>query len=257
MILNMLYYRTRFHSYLTDERRSESVPNGVATCHSEVALNHLRMRYGSDTRRPFTMRPGNATLPAALRLHAEPAEVPPDDPLGRDANLARLEAVLVMADEPLSARRLAEAANIGNSDDARRLLQRLKAFLDEERSAFQVEEIAGGYQLLTRPAFHSWLMRLKRTGHELRLTAAAMETLAVIAYKQPVMRAEVEVIRGVACAELLRHLMEKGLVRITGRHDSLGRPQLYGTTKKFLQAFGLNSLKDLPEVESLRAGGGG
>jgi segregation and condensation protein B len=95
-------------------------------------------------------------------------------------------------------------------------------------------------------------VRLKRTGHELRLTAAAMETLAVIAYKQPVMRAEVESVRGVACAELIRQLMEKGLVRIAGRHDSLGRPQLYGTTKKFLQAFGLNSLKDLPEVDTLK-----
>jgi segregation and condensation protein B len=79
-----------------------------------------------------------------------------------------------------------------------------------------------------------------------------METLAVIAYKQPIMRADVEKIRGVACGEIVRHLMEKGLVRIAGRHDSLGRPQLYGTTKQFLQAFGLNTVKDLPEVESLR-----
>ena len=74
----------------------------------------------------------------------------------------------------------------------------------------------------------------------------------MIAYKQPIMRAEVEKIRGVACGEIVRQLMEKGLVRVAGRHDSLGRPQLYGTTKQFLQAFGLNTLKDLPEVESLR-----
>jgi segregation and condensation protein B len=84
------------------------------------------------------------------------------------------------------------------------------------------------------------------------LSPAALETLAVIAYKQPIMRAEVEKLRGVACAELIRMLMEKGLVRVAGRHDSLGRPQLYGTTKRFLQAFGLNTLKDLPEVEALR-----
>jgi segregation and condensation protein B len=93
---------------------------------------------------------------------------------------------------------------------------------------------------------------LKRTGHELRLTPASLETLAVIAYKQPIMRAEVEKVRGVACSEIIRQLMEKGLVRGAGRHDSLGRPQLYGTTKRFLQAFGLNTLKDLPEVEALR-----
>ncbi|MBY0460185.1 MAG: SMC-Scp complex subunit ScpB, partial [Gemmataceae bacterium] len=104
------------------------------------------------------------------------------------------------------------------------------------------------------PMYHIWLARLKRTGHELRLTPAALETLAVIAYKQPIMRAEVEQIRGVACSEVVRQLMEKGLVRVAGRHDSLGRPQLYGTTKKFLQAFGLNALDDLPEVEALRSG---
>src|SRR5207249_11850215 len=107
-------------------------------------------------------------------------------------------------------------------------------------------------QLLTRPEYHPWLTRLRRTGHELRLTPAAMETLAVVAYRQPVMRAEVEKVRGVSCGEVIRQLMEKGLVRVAGRPDSLGRPQLYGTTKKFLQAFGLNALADLPEVESLR-----
>jgi segregation and condensation protein B len=84
------------------------------------------------------------------------------------------------------------------------------------------------------------------------LSPAALETLAVIAYKQPIMRAEVEKVRGVACGEVVRQLMEKGLIRIAGRHDSLGRPQLYGTTKKFLQAFGLNAIRDLPEVEALR-----
>ena len=85
-----------------------------------------------------------------------------------------------------------------------------------------------------------------------KLSQAALETLAVIAYKQPIMRAEVEKVRGVACGEVVRQLMEKGLVRVAGRHDSLGRPQVYGTTKKFLQAFGLNAIKDLPEVEALR-----
>jgi segregation and condensation protein B len=128
---------------------------------------------------------------------------------------------------------------------------------EADGSAFQVEELAGGYQLLTRPAFHPWLLRLRRTGHELRLTPAGLETLAVIAYRQPITRAEIEVVRGVQCAELIRVLMEKGLVRVTGRHPSLGRPQLYGTTRRFLQAFGLGSLRDLPEVESMRVPGAG
>jgi segregation and condensation protein B len=212
----------------------------------------LRLRHGSAARRPHSARPGNALLPAALRGRGAIDEPPAIHTLGRDMILSRLEAVLMMADEPLAARRLAEAAGVG-TDEIRLNITRLIALLDDNESAFQIEEIAGGYQLLTRPIYHHWLVRLRRTGHELQLTAAALETLAVIAYKQPVMRAEVEAVRGVACAELIRHLMEKGLIRITGRHDSLGRPQLFGTTKKFLQSFGLNSLKDLPEVEALRS----
>ena len=211
-------------------------------------------RHGSATRRPFTVRPGNAALPLALRLRPDPTDAAPLHPHGRDARSARLEAVLMIADEPLTARRLADAAGLKDAAEARALLDRLKSAYDADGSSFQVEEIAGGFQLLTRAAYHPWLTRLKRTGHELRLTSAAMETLAVIAYKQPIMRAEVEKVRGVACGELVRQLMEKGLVRITGRHDSLGRPQLYGTTKKFLQSFGLNAIKDLPDVDALRVG---
>ena len=212
-----------------------------------------RTRHGSATRRPFGERPGNAGRPHALRFRTEPEAEAITDPLGREPDLARLEAVLMMADEPLAARRLADAVGV-DTPRVRVLIAKLKSLLDADASAFQVEEIAGGFQLLSRPVFHPWLTRLKRTGHELRLTPAAMETLAVIAYKQLVMRAEVEAVRGVACGELIRQLMEKGLVRIAGRHDSLGRPQLYGTTKKFLQSFGLNALKDLPEVEAVRSG---
>jgi segregation and condensation protein B len=209
-------------------------------------------RHGTATRRPYAVRPGNATLPIALRLRGEGVEAAPSAPHGRDPKLARIEAVLMLADEPLSLRRLADVAGLADSAEARRMIDQLCELLAADGAAFQIEEIAGGFQLFTRPEYHPWLTRLRRTGHELRLTPAALETLAVIAYKQPIMRAEVEKVRGVACGELIRHLMEKGLVRVAGRHDSLGRPQLYGTTRKFLQAFGLNSMKDLPDVESLR-----
>ena len=206
---------------------------------------------GPAARRPYSQRPGNVRPPAVLRYvsAAEPVAV---DPLARDGKLARLEAALVLADEPLTARRLAEVAALADAAEARKLVEKLRSLYDADGTAFQVEELAGGYQLLTRPAFHPWLLRLRRTGHDLRLTPAALETLAVIAYKQPITRAEVDAVRGVQCGEIVRMLMEKGLVRHAGRHDSLGRPQLYGTTKKFLQAFGLNALKDLPEVESLK-----
>ena len=219
-------------------------------------MDQRRARHGTATLRPYTVRRGNAPLPLALRLRsARLTESPEFDPLARDPKLARLEAALLLADEPIPARRIAEAAGLAEASEVRRLIERLKELYDAAGTAFQVEELAGGYQLLTRPRYHTWLARLKRTGHELRLSPAALETLAVIAYKQPITRAEVESIRGVACAEIVRMLMEKGLVRMAGRHDSLGRPQLFGTTKKFLQAFGLNTLKDLPEVEALRQPG--
>jgi segregation and condensation protein B len=197
--------------------------------------------------------PHNRRLPAVYRLLADlGAEVIAQGELGRDARLALVEAALFAADEPLNARRLAAVAGLADGNEARRLVRKLQAFYAKDGTAFQVEEIAGGFQLLSRPEYHPWLVRLRRTGNDLRLSPAARETLAIVAYRQPIMRADIELIRGVQCGELLRLLMEKGLVRIAGRHDSLGRPVLYGTPKKFLQVFGLRSLHDLPQVEQLR-----
>ena len=197
--------------------------------------------------------PQNRRLPVIYRvLVEEGGERPVQGELARDARLALVEAALFAADEPLSARRLASVAGLADGTEARRLVRKLQTLYDKDGTAFQVEEIAGGFQLLTRPEYHPWLLRLRRASNELRLSPAARETLAIIAYRQPIMRADIEAIRGVQCGELLRLLMEKGLVRISGRHDSLGRPVLYGTTKKFLQVFGLRSLQDLPQVEQLR-----
>jgi segregation and condensation protein B len=172
--------------------------------------------------------------------------------LVRDARLASLEAILLAADEPLNPRRLAVLTGLPDAAEARRLVRKLQALYQQDGTAFQIDELAGGFQLLTRPEFHPWLLRLRRTGHDLRLSAAARETLAIVAYRQPIMRADIEAIRGVQCGEMLRQLMEKGLVRIAGRHQSLGRPVLYGTTRKFLQLFGLNSVRELPSAEELR-----
>ena len=217
-----------------------------------MSVSSAATRHSTATARPYSARPGNVALPLALRQRGASVEATAFDPLARDAKLARLEAVLLLADEPLPARRLVDVAGLEDAAEARQLIDRLRDLYDADGTAFQIEELAGGYQLLSRPRYHPWLARLKRTGYELRLTPASLETLAVIAYKQPIMRAEVEKIRGVMCAEIIRMLMEKGLVRVAGRHDSLGRPQLYGTTKKFLQTFGLNTLRDLPEVEALK-----
>jgi segregation and condensation protein B len=207
---------------------------------------------GPACRRRTDRYPPNARLPLALRLLGErPADIAMDSN-ARDPRLARVEAALFLADEPLSARKVATAAALVDTIEARRLIAQLRELYDEDASAFQVEEIAGGYQILTRPAYRPWLQRAQRTTGDVRLTPAAMETLAVVVYRQPIPRADVEAIRGVACGELLTHLMEKGMVKIVGRQESLGRPVLYGTTKKFLQAFGLGSLRDLPEYQMRR-----
>ena len=132
-----------------------------------------------------------------------------------------VEAILFLADEPLTARRIAEVCKL-DTPTARKLVAELNVRYDADGTPFQAAEVAGGYQLLTRPAYHPWLTRLRRTGHDLRLTPAALETLTVIAYKQPVMRAEVEAVRGVNCGEIIRLLMERGLVR-TAAVDPVSR----------------------------------
>lgn len=173
-------------------------------------------------------------------------------PLARDAALALVEAVLFLAEEPISPKRIAEAGGLRSVGEVRRLVRRLQGLLEAEGSAFSVQAIAGGYQLTTLPQFRPWLARLRQTHGDLRLSPAAKETLAIIAYRQPITRAEIESIRGVQCAEILRLLMERGLVRIVGRDKSLGRPVLYGTTRKFLQLLGLNRIEDLPHAAQLR-----
>ena len=117
--------------------------------------------------------------------------------------------------------------------------------------AFRLEQVAGGYQLLTLPEYGDTLKKFHQREIDAKLTKAALETLAIIAYKQPILRVDVEAIRGVACGETIRSLMEKHLVKIAGRAEEPGRPILYGTTKRFLELFGLNSLKDLPQSEEL------
>jgi segregation and condensation protein B len=197
--------------------------------------------------------PSNRRLPLLYRLPLEePEGSAAQGELAREPRLALVEAALLAADEPLTPRRLALAAGLADAAEARRLVQRLRSLYEKDGSPFQVEELAGGYQLLTRPEYHPWLTRLRRgSAVDLRLSPAARETLAIVAYRQPITRADLEAIRGVQASEVLRQLMEKGLVRISGRDPSLGRPVLYGTTRKFLQVFGLNSLKDLPQAKEL------
>ncbi len=162
-----------------------------------------------------------------------------------------IEAVLFASDESLTPARLAGIIEI-TTKQVRDLINNLNNKYEANNSAFRIEQIAGGYQMLTLSKYNHWLKKLLRARSETKLSPAAMETLAIIAYKQPVIRADIEAIRGVAVGEVIRSLSIKGLVKIVGRAEILGRPMLYGTTKKFLEVFGLNTLKDLPKIEELK-----
>lgn len=178
-----------------------------------------------------------------------------EQPEAADGRLARVEATLFLAREPLGLRRIAQLANLTDATEARTLLAQLSQRYAQRERAYRVENVAGGYRLLTGPQFATWIGKIGEfcdiEADSLKLTPPALDTLTVVAYRQPVLRAEVEAIRGVACGELLRQLIERDLLRIVGRSEELGKPLQYGTTKRFLQAFGLQSLRDLPPISGV------
>jgi segregation and condensation protein B len=174
----------------------------------------------------------------------------------RTAKIARLEAVLLVADVPLSPRRLAQLATLADATEARTLINRLNAAFEQAGTPFRVERVAAGYRLFTLPQFVYWLAKLHHREAELKLSPPSMETLTIIAYRQPITRADIEAIRGVQCSEMIKQLMERGLVRIGGEDESLGRPFLYETTRRFLEIFGLRELEELPLAAKLRRPGG-
>jgi segregation and condensation protein B len=162
------------------------------------------------------------------------------------------EALLFASDEPVPAARLAQLLGKGaDAKTVRKLVDDLNAEYAGQGRAFEVVEIAGGFQLLTRPEFKDWIAELHRHRRQDKLTPSAVETLAIVAYKQPIQRATVDDIRGVQTGPLLRSLLERGLIKVVGRQNVPGRPILYGTSRIFLQHFGLKSLKDLPRVAEL------
>jgi segregation and condensation protein B len=164
-------------------------------------------------------------------------------------NLPLLEALLLSTHHPLTAGRLGELLELDSTKPLRKAIKQLNDQYQTGGRAFRVEQVAGGFQILTLPEFGDALKKLHQREADTKLTKAALETLAIIAYKQPVLRADLEAIRGCACGETIRSLMEKHLVKIAGRAEEPGRPILYGTTKRFLELFGLNNLKDLPQPD--------
>lgn len=202
---------------------------------------------------PLSQPPGAARSQHPARwMTSEQASTRPVVEESVQDKLKRLLAVLFLAKEPLSTRRLSQYANLADGTEARTLVTHLNQQLDKAGRAFRAESVAGGYQLVTRPKFAKWLRRLEHVPGEVRLSAPALETLAVVAYRQPVLRADVEAIRGVSCGEILSQLLSRDLIRIGGRSQELGRPYLYNTTKRFLQVFGLRSLDQLPRADIWR-----
>ncbi|MFB0985685.1 MAG: SMC-Scp complex subunit ScpB [Phycisphaerales bacterium] len=193
--------------------------------------------------------------------------------------MLRVEAVLMTADRPLGERKVAsildllgadsvsDEAEVSTEDNSatggktpgrgpvveiRSAVAALNEAYEEAGRSFRIEHVAGGLQVLTLPEFAGDIARLKGVRQQSKLSQAALETLAIIAYRQPILRADLESIRGVACGEVLRGLMDRRLARIAGRAEEVGRPMLYGTTREFLEVFGLANLDDLPQAKELR-----
>jgi segregation and condensation protein B len=241
------------------EEQEPAPPAGEATVEDEPALDQVNgtteetVESGPGQEQEVSELPNGtaATIPEQQvegPLPQEPETAPAEQPPTIESVV---EAILFATDEPLTESRLADIVET-TTKQVRESIKSLNARYEANNSAFRIEQIAGGYQMLTMSIYNNWLKKMLRARSDSRLSPAAMETLAIIAYKQPIIRADIEAIRGVAVGEVIRSLMYKGLVKIVGRAEILGRPMLYGTTKKFLEVFGLNSLKDLPKAEELK-----
>lgn len=162
-----------------------------------------------------------------------------------------VEAVLFASDAPLTADEIARADEMLDEDQVEDALQFLRAEYDDAGRSFELVEVAEGYQVLTRPEFAPYLERFDNVPRPSRLSGPALETLAIIAYRQPIGRVEIEYIRGVGSSGVIGTLQDRHLVEVVGRAEGLGRPLLYGTTSHFLEHFGFKSHEDLPRPEEL------
>ena len=164
-----------------------------------------------------------------------------------------IESLLFVAEDPLTMDSIKKVLDSTDSNAIRNVLHELSSEYEARKGGFFLREVAGGYQIRTRPEYSQWIRRLLKP-NALRLSNAALETLAIVAYKQPVIRSDIEHLRGVDCGGILRMLLERKLIRVVGRKEIPGRPIIYTTTKKFLELFELKDLRDLPspkEIEEL------
>lgn len=164
-----------------------------------------------------------------------------------------IEAILFVNEKPVVFQQLKDVVEGATNDDIRAAIAQLKQDHEQRNSGMSLVEIAEGYQLLSNPLYASYIRSFYKTRHKEKLSKPSLETLAIIAYKQPVTRADIELVRGVNSDGVMVHLLSKELIKAVGRKEIAGRPYLYGTTKQFLEYFGLKSLNDLPKLESIEA----
>lgn len=248
-----------------DENQSSAEMQPEAVPASETPDPVVPVETVEPVTEPEPIEAGGDDVPAAAATPADGTSEQPDgqveEPLddGEPAavdphiDMGLLEAYLFSTHSPLTAGKLAELFELESTKPVRKALRVLNEQYMQSQRCFRVEQVAGGFQLLTLPDYGDKLKALHQREQDAKLTKAALETLAIIAFKQPILRADIEAIRGVASGETIRSLMEKHLVKISGRAEEPGRPILYGTTKRFLEVFGLNSLRDLPQPEALQA----
>jgi segregation and condensation protein B len=203
-------------------------------------------------REACTPLPGKPAVPETLEGQPYRSEEPADHQVDRRELKAIVEALLFVSPEPVSLERLVGVFGTVSKQEIQEAIQSLRQELDRDRRGLQVVELAGGYQMVTRLEHAPWIRRFVKAKATPKLSRSALEALAIIAYKQPIGRAEIEQIRGVEVSGVLRTLLERKLIRIVGRKDVPGRPILYGTTKLFLQQFGLSDLSQLPPLREIR-----
>ena len=192
------------------------------------------------------------TTPAATETEENTAPVA--DTLLETEDLKKIiETLLFITDRPIKPTRIADVVEAADARRVREIIQELQAEYVRDGRAVQIVEIGGGFQMATKPEYGRWVRRLYNEKMTTKLSNAALETLAIIAYKQPITRAEMESIRGVDVAGPLERLLERSLVRVVGKKDTIGRPMVYGTTDEFLRLFGLNKISELPDLQVFAA----
>ena len=193
------------------------------------------------------------TEPVVADATAQERGAVPAELLETDDLKKIIETLLFITDRPVKPSRLAEVIENTDARRVREVIRQLQDEFSSQNRAVQIVEIAGGFQMATKAEYGRWVRRLYNEKMTTKLSNAALETLAIIAYKQPITRAEMEAIRGVDVAGPLERLLERSLVRVVGKKDTIGRPMVYGTTDEFLRLFGLNKIAELPDLQTFAA----